>query len=76
MDWMRQWWDYYTNDTANSIGVRPTMAQLFDLVDDTNWSGTSGTFNVSHHMESALSGDQRTRWIDYKCFNGIDKRDC
>jgi hypothetical protein len=76
MDWMRQWWDYYTNDIPGSIGVRPSMAQLFTLVDDTSWSGTSGTFNVSHRLESALSGDQRTRWIDYKCWNGIDTRDC
>jgi hypothetical protein len=73
-DWMRQWWDYRTNDRAQDPGSRPSLNDLFDLIDEVNWQ--DGTFAASNAIEAELSGEQAQRWRQFACTNGIAWSHC
>jgi hypothetical protein len=77
-DWMRQWWDYHTNNTVNSPGTPPTHGQLLAVIDDVNWpswQGDLGSFYTSKQIQEALgwyATPQGQRWAKYACQNGVD----
>jgi hypothetical protein len=74
LDWMRQWWDYHTNNLPTDPGSPPSHADLFNLVDDAAWS--NGVFNASQEIEDQLSGAMQDRWHIYACYNGVVRSGC
>ncbi|MDX1664512.1 MAG: GEVED domain-containing protein [Candidatus Promineifilaceae bacterium] len=74
LDWLRQWWDFHTNDLPTDPGFKPSHAWFYELVDDVSWE--NGYFEISKAIEGQLSGGMLWRWRSYGCWNGIQYDNC
>lgn len=73
LDWMRHWWDFYTNDNASDPGFRPTVKTMMDDLDAANgWAASTAWARMADGIEANSGADQRDRWEQLGAWNGID----
>jgi hypothetical protein len=72
LDWLRHWWDYYTNATDGDPGVRPSYSHIIDeLAAAPPWNPGTAYANMRLGIESVTGADQLARWDQMGTWNGI-----
>jgi hypothetical protein len=73
LDWMRHWWDFYTNATASDPGVRPSVKTMMEDLEAANgWAASTAWTRISAGIEANSGAAQRDRWEQLGAWNGID----
>ena len=69
IDWMRQFWDFYTNP-----GTRPGWGGMLDMLDRVQWR--DGERDTSGRVEAELGSASRNRWHEFGCYNSVTESNC
>ncbi|MDX2092165.1 MAG: hypothetical protein SFX73_30145 [Kofleriaceae bacterium] len=73
LDWLRHFWDYYSNALDVDPGVRPTVTQMMAEIEAAPaWSRGTAWQSIRQGV-SAYSGEaQLARWDQHGAWNGVD----
>lgn len=73
LDWLRHWWDYYTNDLEVDPGYRPTVTRMMNELDAAPaWSAGNAWTRIRTGVKSYSGSTQQARWDQHGAWNGID----
>lgn len=73
LDWLRHWWDYYTNALDVDPGARPTVQQMMAEIDAAPaWSRGTAWTSIREGVSSYSGEDQLDRWDQHGAWNGVD----
>lgn len=73
LDWLRHYWDYYSNALDVDPGVRPSVSQMMAEIDAAPaWTRGTAWSSIRAGV-SAYSGEaQLDRWDQHGAWNGVD----
>jgi hypothetical protein len=73
LDWLRHWWDYYTNALQVDPGARPSMTQMMAEIDAAPaWTRDTVWANIRQGVSSYSGAQQLARWDQHGAWNGVD----
>ncbi|MDX2093077.1 MAG: hypothetical protein SFX73_34865 [Kofleriaceae bacterium] len=73
LDWLRHFWDYYTNALDVDPGARPTVSQMMAEIDAAPaWSRGTAWSSIRQGIEAYSGVEQRERWDQHGAWNGVD----
>jgi hypothetical protein len=73
LDWLRHYWDYYTNALDVDPGARPTVKQMMAEMDAAPvWSRGTAWTSMRAGVSSYSGADQLARWDQHGAWNGVD----
>ena len=73
LDWLRHWWDYYTNALEVDPGVRPSMTQMMAEIDAAPaWTRDTVWARMREGVSAFSGADQLDRWDQHGAWNGVD----
>jgi hypothetical protein len=73
VDWMRHFWDYYSNDLDVDPGTRPTVKQMMSEIDAAPaWTQSNTWARIRQGVSSYSGAAQLARWDQHGAWNGVD----
>ena len=80
-DWLRFWWDWYTDNTCSPTGSKRKMMDIFATTVNDHQDGTNTYFDHTAYGAVRDAADAQgfescleDRFRFYACFNGIDRQ--
>ncbi|HVK84607.1 MAG TPA: hypothetical protein VM513_10900 [Kofleriaceae bacterium] len=73
LDWLRHYWDYYTNALDVDPGARPTVKQMMAEIEAAPfWSRGTAWSSIRQGVSSYSGAAQLDRWDQHGAWNGVD----
>jgi hypothetical protein len=73
LDWLRHWWDYYSNATDMDPGYAPTVTRMMSEIDAAPaWSPGTAWSSIRAGVKTYSGETQQARWDQHGAWNGID----
>lgn len=77
LDWMRTWWDYYTDDAPGDLGNKPSPHQLHaEIKAATDWGSMDACPKIKGGIRSHSGQAQEDRFWEAAYWNGAHTYDC
>ncbi len=73
LDWLRHYWDYYSNALDVDPGARPTVKQMMSEIDAAPvWTRGTAWSSIRQGVSSYSGAGQLARWDQHGAWNGVD----
>ena len=77
LDWMRTWWDYYTDNAAGDLGNKPSPHQIHDEIKAAvDWGATDACPRIKGGIKSHSGQAQEDRFWEVAYWNGAHTYEC